>query len=118
MRHCPNDVAIVFLRCHSRRHQRRIARLEQIPANEIPLRAAFDDVHFPNEIRTERAEERGVDPQVIVPGHCTEPVVEALLEHARAGTDLSRMLLQVEGFGAFRVERYLDGLRALLTPTG
>ena len=68
--------------------------------------------------RRERAEERGVDPQVIVPGHCTEPVVEALLEHARAGTDLSRMLLQVEGFGAFRVERYLDGLRALVTTTG
>lgn len=68
--------------------------------------------------RRERADERGVDPQVVVPGHCMEGVTAALLENGANGTDLSQGLLAIDGFGVCRVERYAESLSGLLSAAG
>lgn len=68
--------------------------------------------------RRERAEERGVDPQVVVPGHCMEHVASSVLEARRGGAGLAQTLASIEGFGAFRVARYADSLARLVSDTG
>jgi ribonuclease D len=57
--------------------------------------------------RKRMAEERKVDPQVVLPGHCLQALV---VDPPANGADL----LRVEGFGAARVERYGKELVALL----
>lgn len=52
------------------------------------------------------AEERGVDPQVVVPGHCMDGLALALFALGRNGLDPSQALNDVEGLGAFRILRY------------
>jgi len=68
--------------------------------------------------RRARAEERGVDPQVVIPGHCVDEVLAALFAKRREGTPLEDSLASIEGFGATRVARYSDALRSLLAPEG
>jgi ribonuclease D len=65
-----------------------------------------------------RAEERGVDPQVVIPGHCVDDVIAALFAHRRDGSPLDEALARVGGFGAVRITRYADDLRALLESAG
>jgi ribonuclease D len=55
--------------------------------------------------RTREAQIRGVDPQVIVPGHCVAQVVAAMADHEPHDA-LVAQLKQVEGLCAGRVERY------------
>jgi ribonuclease D len=59
--------------------------------------------------RQEEARRRGVDLQAVLPGHCLSDLAQ---EGARDPEDLSR----IEGFGAFRVERYGPALATLLRP--
>jgi len=68
--------------------------------------------------RRSEAEARGVDPQVVVPGHCMEHVATVLLASRRAGEDIAATLATIEGFGALRVERYARRLAVLVTPGG
>jgi ribonuclease D len=57
--------------------------------------------------RTEQCEARGVDPQVVLPGHCLKDLLSV-----PAGTDVD--LGEIEGFGACRVERYGKTIRSLV----
>ncbi len=57
--------------------------------------------------RVAEAEARGVDPQVVLPGHC-------LSDLAARGPDTLEDLLAIPGLGAFRVERYGERLLEVL----
>jgi ribonuclease D len=63
--------------------------------------------------RKAQAEERGVDLQVIVPGHCMGGVAEALLQSTSTDIRLNARLEAIGGFGSCRVTRYGKSLAAL-----
>lgn len=65
--------------------------------------------------RKAEAARRGVDEQAILPGHCAQEVVDALLRHdARPDTEaLREALSRVPGLGARRLERYGEALAAI-----
>ncbi|MSP26602.1 MAG: ribonuclease D [Myxococcales bacterium] len=66
--------------------------------------------------RRAQATERELDAQVVVPGHCVEDVVTALIEHATDRDRFGDALAAIPGFGAIRSARYLDLLWALSQP--
>jgi ribonuclease D len=66
--------------------------------------------------RRAEAKRRGVDEQVVLPGHCAQDVTDALLEHAAAGAPLRAALEAIPGLGDKRAARYLDALAALADP--
>ena len=67
--------------------------------------------------RRAEAKRRGVDPQVVLPGHCADEVVLLLTAHdARGGGDagpLREEIARIPGLGARRLERYGEALAAL-----
>ncbi len=63
--------------------------------------------------RREEAKKRGVDEQVVLPGHCAKDAVE--LEPASLGDPAS--LAAVPGIGAFRVKRYGAAIWSVLLAT-
>lgn len=60
--------------------------------------------------RKRTAKERGVDEQVILPGHCLQDLADLA-----AGSASLETIAAVPGIGAFRVERDGDAIAALLT---
>lgn len=64
--------------------------------------------------RRDRAAERGVDPQVVVPGHCMADVVSALLRRRHENAELVPALARIPGFGEPRIARYGDRLTEAL----
>ena len=73
--------------------------------------------------RQREADRRGVDRQVVIPGHCMGAVASALVAAApqaggaAAHHRLSTALAAVKGFGDIRVTRYADALAKLGQPT-
>jgi ribonuclease D len=65
--------------------------------------------------RKAEAARRGLDEQAVLPGHCAQEVVDALLQHdARPDPEaLREALARVPGLGARRLSRYGDALAAL-----
>ena len=79
---------------------------------EIRLRKHLDAA-LSNWRRAE-AEARGVDIQVVLPGHCTGPVVGALARYRDDDERAVREALHyVRGLGSHRINRYGDALIAL-----
>ena len=66
--------------------------------------------------RKAEAKRRQVDEQAVLPGHCADAVVGALLAHGADPRALRDAIAQIPGFGARRRERYLDALVALAPP--
>jgi ribonuclease D len=64
--------------------------------------------------RKAEAAQRGVDPQVVLPGHCADDLVAALLAFDAAADReaLVRAVAAIPGLGARRRERYLAALTA------
>jgi ribonuclease D len=81
------------------------------PPPDLALRRAIERTL--GEWRREHASARGVDPQVVLPRHCVEHVVTALMSHADDKTALRGALERVAGFGSCRVARYFDSLAAI-----
>ncbi len=80
----------------------------QLPREQILLRNKIDGTL--SRWRRAEAEQRGVDMQVVLPGHCTGAVIGALANHPPTDPGGPALLLEalsaVEGFGACRVARY------------
>jgi ribonuclease D len=105
----------------SRRGARKLADAFDVLVSPPPVpeeeRAALRKKGPPPEVRAARrrrkerleawrraqAEERGVDLQVVLPGHCLRDLVD---------TDDEGRVPEVPGLGAFRLERYGEGLLA------
>ncbi len=78
--------------------------------------------------RKAEAARRGVDPQVVLPGHCAAELVDALLDHAthadtgHAGghpqtpAALEAAIARIHGLGARRRERYAAAFLAFAAP--
>jgi ribonuclease D len=76
-----------------------------LPATELAKRKRRRELTI--DFRTREATARGVDPQVVLPGHCVNDLVKL--------DDLSREQLQrVSGLGECRIERYGEALRRAL----
>ncbi|MFO0762035.1 MAG: ribonuclease D [Byssovorax sp.] len=56
--------------------------------------------------RKAEAKRRGVDEQAILPGHCAEQLVDALLSHAPDDPALPAAIAAIPGLGARRFERF------------
>ncbi|MEM9694769.1 MAG: HRDC domain-containing protein, partial [Myxococcota bacterium] len=67
--------------------------------------------------RRAEAEAREVDLQVVLPGHCVGPLVSAFYEHGDRDGLRHRLVEQVPGLGAFRVERYFEAWRNVIRPS-
>lgn len=65
--------------------------------------------------RRAEAATRGVDPQAVLPGHCAEDLVSALVAHDAQpdATALGEAIARIPGLGACRVERYGEAFAAL-----
>lgn len=101
-----------------------------IKAGDVPEsdRMLFDPPPFDREAMTRRreiecrlkafrraeSERRGVDEQVVLPGHCVEDVASILASASVADPDLASRIAAVSGLGAKRAERYSRVLAALL----
>lgn len=70
--------------------------------------------------RRAEAERRGVSEQAVLPGHCADDLVDALLAHGpphdRGEGALRAAILAIPGIGARRAARYLDAFVALAAP--
>ena len=66
-----------------------------------------------NRWRRAEATDRGVDVQVILPGHCVSGVVAALAEHAADAGAVANALERVEGLGRKRLDHYVKAWRQL-----
>jgi hypothetical protein len=71
---------------------------------EIALRKHLDGAL--SRWRRKRAEARGVDIQVILPGHCTGPLVGVLSRYGDDEEMLREALHYVRGLGSKRIGRY------------
>jgi ribonuclease D len=83
---------------------------------QIALRKRLDSAL--SQWRQKEAGARGVDLQVVLPGHCTSGVVAALAEHVDAGSTMETLperLAEVRGLGKTRIERYLPAWGELAT---
>jgi ribonuclease D len=69
-----------------------------------------------NAWRRAEAKRRQIDEQAVLPGHCAEAVVSALVAHESDPAALRDAIARIPGFGARRCERYLDALAALAAP--
>lgn len=69
--------------------------------------------------RKAEAARRGVDPQVVLPGHCATELVDALLAHDDTpnAVALETAIARIRGLGSHRVDRYAAALRALAAPS-
>jgi ribonuclease D len=65
--------------------------------------------------RRAEAAQRGVDEQAVLPGHCAEDLVAALIAHDAQpdATALGEAIARIPGLGACRVERYGEAFAAL-----
>jgi ribonuclease D len=65
--------------------------------------------------RRAEAAQRGVDEQAVLPGHCAEDLVSALIAHDAEpdATALGEAIARIPGLGACRVERYGEAFAAL-----
>jgi ribonuclease D len=95
---------------------------DSIPADE---RGFFDPVRMPPAVARMRrhrearlsawrrieAKARGVDEQVVLPGHCVRDAVDL-------GVQTLQYLARVPGLGAFRVERYGEAILRVLSGEG
>jgi ribonuclease D len=81
-----------------------------MPSAEIALRKRLDAAltHW----RRSEAESRGVDLQVVLPGHCLSELCGVLAERALSRSD-APALAAVEGLGRMRIERHADTWEAL-----
>ena len=109
------------------RHRRRASRDGDVPADEqAALRARGRPIARPSPgaaparpavtaWRKAEAARRGVDPQVVLPGHCAAELVDALLAHADDGdaAALEAAIARIPGLGARRRERYAAAFLAL-----
>jgi len=66
-----------------------------------------------NAFRRAEAKQRGVDEQVILPGHCAQDLAAILIAHVRADPALPGAIAGIPGLGARRFERYGEALAAL-----
>ena len=84
------------------------SRRPDLPRDQVLLRNKIDGTL--SRWRRAEAGRRGVDMQVVLPGHCTADVVGALASHEPAAPRGSEQLLEalssVHGFGACRAARY------------
>jgi ribonuclease D len=66
--------------------------------------------------RRKEARRRGVDEQVVLPGHCAQDLVDLLLSREPDDPGLGRAIAAIAGLGAARLERYEGALLALSKP--
>ncbi len=65
--------------------------------------------------RRAEAKLRGVDEQVVLPGHCAQELADALLAHPGGGADLTFAVGRIPGLGACRIARYAAAYASLVT---
>lgn len=82
-----------------------------ITRREIALRKHLDAAL--SDWRRKEADARGVDIQVVLPGHCTGPVVGALARYQGDEEAVREALHYVRGLGSQRMSRYGQALVAL-----
>jgi ribonuclease D len=63
--------------------------------------------------RREEARARGVDEQVVLPGHCAQDLVQLLITHDAADPALPAHIAAIAGMGSRRLARYGEALAAL-----
>jgi len=68
--------------------------------------------------RRAEAKRRGVDEQVILPGHCAQALAGVLAAREPGSPDLLEAIGKIPGLGAKRIERYAGVLAALLEGIG
>jgi len=66
--------------------------------------------------RRAEAQRRGVDEQVVLPGHCVHDLAAMLAKMAPADPDIVPLIAGIAGIGAKRAEQYAGALAALLEP--
>ncbi|NUQ79669.1 MAG: ribonuclease D, partial [Polyangiaceae bacterium] len=64
--------------------------------------------------RRAEAKRRGVDEQVILPGHCAQALAGVLAARDRSAPDLLDAIAKIAGLGAKRLGRYAGAFAALL----
>jgi len=67
--------------------------------------------------RRAEAKLRGVDEQVVLPGHCAQELAEALLAHPGGDAALNEAVARIPGLGACRIARYAAAYAALVAPS-
>ncbi len=68
--------------------------------------------------RRAEARLRRVDEQVVLPGHCAQELVEALLAHPGGAPGLTEAVAKISGLGACRIARYAAAFTALAEDRG
>jgi ribonuclease D len=63
--------------------------------------------------RRAEAKLRGVDEQVVLPGHCATELADALLAHPNGDPELEAAVARISGLGACRIARYSSAYAAL-----
>jgi ribonuclease D len=63
--------------------------------------------------RRAEAKRRGVDEQAVLPGHCAQDLVDALLAHEPGSPELARAIAAIPGLGERRLARYGEAFAAL-----
>ena len=63
--------------------------------------------------RRAEARLRGVDEQVVLPGHCAQELADALLAHPSGDPGLGAAVARISGLGACRIARYSSAYAAL-----
>ena len=63
--------------------------------------------------RRAEARLRGVDEQVVLPGHCAQELCDALLAHPAGDAGLDAAVARISGLGACRIPRYSSAFSAL-----
>lgn len=76
-----------------------VAQVNPAPPSLSQIEARKRRRKWLTELRQREATTRGVDPQVVLPGHCLSDVADLPVLD-------DELLREVPGFGAFRVERY------------